>query len=49
MNRNVIEKRGSVMGLTANSTGGRLLKQGIDEQGEECDYRIAIAGNPNVR
>lgn len=37
------------MGLTANSTGGRLLKQGIYEQGEECDYRIAIAGNPNVR
>ena len=34
------------MGLTANSTGKKLLKQGITK--ENCDYTIAIAGNPNV-
>ena len=34
------------MGLTANSTGKKLLKQKIAK--EYCDYTIAIAGNPNV-
>ena len=37
------------MGLTASSTGGKLLENNINKIGEECDYSIAIAGNPNVR
>ncbi len=37
------------MGLTANSTGGKLLQHQRKEQKEEYDYTIAIAGNPNVR
>ena len=34
------------MGLTANSTGKKLLKQEITK--DNCDYTIAISGNPNV-
>lgn len=37
------------MGLTASSTGGKLLKHYRKEQKGEPDYIIAIAGNPNVR
>ena len=34
------------MGLTANSTGTNILNDSLQEQ--NCDYVIAIAGNPNV-
>lgn len=34
------------MGLTANSTGNSILNDSLEEQ--NCDYTIAIAGNPNV-
>lgn len=34
------------MGLTANSTGSNILNDSLQEQ--NCDYTIAIAGNPNV-
>lgn len=37
------------MGLTASSTGSKLLRNDIEELEEKCDYTIAIAGNPNVR
>lgn len=37
------------MGLTASSTGSKLLQKDIEERKEKCDYTIAIAGNPNVR
>lgn len=37
------------MGLTASSTGSKLLQNDMEEQKEKCDYTIAIAGNPNVR
>lgn len=37
------------MGLTASSTGSKLLEKNIDKIREKCDYSIAIAGNPNVR
>ena len=37
------------MGLTASSTGSKLLQNDIEELKEKCDYTIAIAGNPNVR
>lgn len=34
------------LGLTANSTGSNILNDSLQEQ--NCDYTIAIAGNPNV-
>lgn len=37
------------MGLTASSTGSKLLQNSIEETKEKCDYCIAISGNPNVR
>lgn len=37
------------MGLTANSTGKKLLEKDLEKRKEECNYTIAIAGNPNVR
>ena len=37
------------MGLTASSTGSKLLQNDVEELKEKCDYTIAIAGNPNVR
>lgn len=36
------------MGLTASSCGTNLLDEDILELGKNCDYTIAIAGNPNV-
>ena len=35
------------MGLTSSSTGSKLLKQCLDSR-QECDFRIALGGNPNV-
>lgn len=37
------------MGLTANSTGKKLLGGNLKNNKQVCDYTIAIAGNPNVR
>lgn len=37
------------MGLTASSTGSKILQNNMEELREKCDYTIAIAGNPNVR
>ena len=37
------------MGLTASSTGNKLLHNNIVKSNEKCDYRVAVAGNPNVR
>ena len=37
------------LGLTASSTGNKLLQNNIEELKEKCDYVVAIAGNPNVR
>lgn len=37
------------MGLTASSTGSKLLQNEVEELKQKCDYTIAIAGNPNVR
>ena len=34
------------LGLTANSTGSNILNDNLEEK--NCDYTIAIAGNPNV-
>lgn len=36
------------MGLTASSTGSKLLQGDIEEIRQKCDYTIAISGNPNV-
>lgn len=36
------------MGLTANSTGKKILSNDIETLKGKCDYTIAIAGNPNV-
>jgi len=36
------------MGLTANSTGKRLLVRDVEFAGNNSRYTIAIAGNPNV-
>jgi len=38
-----------ILGLTASSTGSKLLENDIEELREKCDCTIAIAGNPNVR
>ncbi len=36
------------MGLTGNSTGKRILNEDIEKLKNNCNYTIAIAGNPNV-
>lgn len=36
------------MGLTNTSTGKSVLNEDIESMRKECDYTIAIAGNPNV-
>lgn len=36
------------MGLTGSSVGKKILKNNIENQKKNCDYTIAIAGNPNV-
>lgn len=37
------------MGLTATSTGSKLLDNEIEYLKKKCNYTVAIAGNPNVR
>ncbi len=36
------------MGLTKSSTGSRLLVNDLSYLKDQCDYVIALAGNPNV-
>ena len=36
------------MGLTNTSTGKKVLNEDVEKLKKECDYTIAIAGNPNV-
>lgn len=36
------------MGLTAKSTGKNVLSENIANKSKKYDYRVAIAGNPNV-
>jgi len=36
------------MGLTSSSTGSNLLSDELEKLKMECDFTIAIAGNPNV-
>lgn len=36
------------MGLTKSSTGSRLLVNDLESLQANCDYVIALAGNPNV-
>lgn len=36
------------MGLTKSSTGSRLLVSHLEFLKDNCDYVIALAGNPNV-
>lgn len=36
------------MGLTSTSTGSRLLDNSFEDLKTNCDYTIALAGNPNV-
>lgn len=36
------------MGLTKASTGNKLLNDEFNILKEDCDYKIALAGNPNV-
>ena len=36
------------MGLTSNSTGNNILESTFDKTKSNCDYVIALAGNPNV-
>ena len=36
------------MGLTKSSTGSRLLADDLSFFKENCDYVVALAGNPNV-
>lgn len=37
------------MGLTKNSTGSNVSDQDIAKVSVDCDYTVAITGNPNVR
>ena len=37
-----------LMGLTKSSMGSRLLVNDFDFLKNNCDYMIALAGNPNV-
>lgn len=36
------------MGLTKSSTGNRLLVSDLSFSKDNCDYVVALAGNPNV-
>lgn len=36
------------MGLTKSSTGSHLLVNDLEFLKDDCDYVIALAGNPNV-
>ncbi len=36
------------MGLTKSSTGNNVLNNSLSNLQKDCDYTIAIAGNPNV-
>lgn len=36
------------MGLTGSSTGKRVLNESIEKLKRNCNYTVAIAGNPNV-
>ena len=36
------------MGLTSTSTGKSVLNEDIETIKKQCDFTIAIAGNPNV-
>ena len=36
------------MGLTSQSTGVGLLDDNFEILKKECDYIVALAGNPNV-
>ena len=36
------------MGLTSSSTGNNLLSNDLENLKKECDFTIALAGNPNV-
>ena len=36
------------MGLTTSSTGSKLLNNELEELKKECDFTVALAGNPNV-
>ena len=36
------------MGLTAKSTGNTLLNEDFEKLKKDCNYTIALAGNPNV-
>ena len=36
------------MGLTSQSTGTGLLNDNFEILKKECDYVVALAGNPNV-
>ena len=40
--------KGGIMGLTSQSTGIGLLNNDFEILKKECDYVIALAGNPNV-
>ncbi len=36
------------MGLTSNSTGNNLLNENFEKLKKDCNFTIALAGNPNV-
>ena len=36
------------MGLTSNSTGSNLLSEELEQIKKQCDFTVALAGNPNV-
>ena len=36
------------MGLTSKSTGNTLLNENIEKLKKDCNYTVALAGNPNV-
>lgn len=36
------------LGLTGSSTGKKVLNEDIEKLKQNCNYTVAIAGNPNV-
>jgi len=36
------------MGLTASSTGRKVLNDDFEILRKKCDYTVALSGNPNV-
>lgn len=36
------------LGLTGSSTGKKILNEDIEKIKQNCNYTVAIAGNPNV-